>query len=120
MLLSSAIALGGIGLAYVVYVKTPALAGTFARSMGGLYGWARNKFYLDELFEAIFVRPLTGLAQMIRIIDQYIVDGLVDLIAQMPALFGYFVRPFQNGLVQFYALLMALGVSGFLLATMLR
>jgi NADH-quinone oxidoreductase subunit L len=120
MLLSSAIALGGISLAYAVYVKSPALADRMARSLSGLYGWTRNKFYLDELFEAIFVRPLTGLAQMIRVIDQYVVDGLVDLVGQMPALFGYLVRPFQNGLVQFYALLMALGVSGFLLATMLR
>jgi NADH-quinone oxidoreductase subunit L len=120
MLISSAIALGGIALAYAVYVKTPALADRLARSMSGLYGWARNKFYLDELFEAIFVRPLTSLAQMIRVIDQYVVDGLVDLVGQMPGLFGYLVRPFQNGLVQFYALLMALGMSGFLLATMLR
>jgi len=42
------------------------------------------------------------------------------LIAQVPAFAGWLARPFQNGLVQFYALLMALGVGGFVLATMLR
>jgi NADH-quinone oxidoreductase subunit L len=120
MLASGAIALGGIALAYALYVKRPALTERFAKVLGGLYGWSRNKFYLDELFEAMFVKPLASLAQFLRVLDQYIVDGLVDLIAQIPAFVGYLVRPFQNGLVQFYALLMALGVSGFLLATMLR
>ncbi len=120
MMLSSAIALGGIGLAYAVYVKTPALAERMTRALGALYGWSRNRFYLDELFEAFFVRPLTNAAALARVLDQYVVDGLVDLLAEIPGFFGYLVRPFQNGLVQFYALLMALGVAGFLLATMLR
>jgi NADH-quinone oxidoreductase subunit L len=120
MLSSSLIALGGIGLAYVVYVKTPALADKLAGALHGIYGWSRNKFYLDELFEAIFVQPVNSLARLARVLDQYLVDGLVDLIGQIPAFIGYLVRPFQNGLVQFYALLMALGVGGFLLATMLR
>lgn len=120
MLLSSIIALGGIGLAYVFYVRTPALIDRTARALGGLYGWSRNKFYLDELFEAVLVLPFTGLARMLRVIDQYIVDGLVDLVGQIPGFVGYLIRPFQNGLVQFYALLMALGVAVFLLAAMLR
>ena len=66
------------------------------------------------------MRPFEGLARFARVLDQYIVDGLVDLLAQIPAFVGYLIRPFQNGLVQFYALLMALGVAGFLLATLLR
>lgn len=120
MAISSVIALSGIGLAYVLYVKKPGLAALWAFKISGLYGWSRNKFYLDELFEAIFVRPLQGVANVARVLDQYIVDGLVDLIAQIPAFAGHLMRPFQNGLVQFYALLMALGVAGFLLAAMLR
>jgi NADH-quinone oxidoreductase subunit L len=120
MLSSSLIALGGIGLAYIVYVQTPALADKLASALHGIYGWSRNQFYLDELFEALFVRPVNSLARLARVLDQYLVDGLVDLIGQVPAFIGFLVRPFQNGLVQFYALLMALGVGGFLLATMLR
>lgn len=121
MLVSSVIALGGIALAYGMYVKSPALAQKAARMLGGLYGWSRNKFYLDELFEAFFVQPLAGFARLLKVIDQYVIDGLVDLIGQIPAFVGYVVRPFQNGLIQFYALIMvALGVAGFLLAAMLR
>ena len=48
--------------------------------------------------------------------DQYVVDGLVDLVGQVPRLLGVLFRPVQNGLVQFYALAMVLGLTVFLLA----
>jgi NADH-quinone oxidoreductase subunit L len=60
------------------------------------------------------------LAWLLRVLDQYLLDGLVDLVAQVPAFVGYLFRPIQNGLVQFYALLMALGLGGFLLSVLLR
>ncbi len=47
-------------------------------------------------------------------------DGLVDLVGQVPRYVGSVFRPIQNGLVQFYALLMVLGVAGFLLSVLLR
>jgi NADH-quinone oxidoreductase subunit L len=63
---------------------------------------------------------MTIAAHVCRIVDTYLLDGLVDLFGQVPAFLGYLVRPLQNGLVQFYALLMALGVAGFLLSVLLR
>lgn len=117
---SSLVALAGVGLAYLMYVKQPALAGTLASAIPRVYEWSRNKFYLDEIFAALVVKPLNVLAQVCRIFDQYVIDGLVDLIGQIPALVGYLIRPVQNGLVQFYALLMALGLAGFTLAVLLR
>ena len=57
---------------------------------------------------------------MLRVFDQYILDGLVDLIGSLPSAVGYVLRPAQNGLVQFYALLMVLGLSGFVVAVLLR
>jgi NADH-quinone oxidoreductase subunit L len=62
---------------------------------------------------------LAGLAAFCRIIDLYVVDSLVDLLGQMPRLVGQLFRPIQNGLVQFYALAMALGLAMFLLAQVL-
>jgi proton-translocating NADH-quinone oxidoreductase chain L len=117
---SSLFALGGIALAYFVYVKHPAKAAEMASSMKGLYGLSRNKFYLDELFALLFVSPVTRLAQLVRLVDNYVVDGIVDLCGQLPAALGQALKPLQNGLVQFYALLMALGVAGFMLAVLLR
>jgi NADH-quinone oxidoreductase subunit L len=42
------------------------------------------------------------------------------LIAQVPRWLGMLARPVQNGLVQFYALLMMLGLAGFLLSVLMR
>jgi hypothetical protein len=44
-----------------------------------------------------------------------VLDSLVDLTGNVPRFFGQFFRPMQNGLVQFYALTMVLGLAMFLL-----
>jgi NADH-quinone oxidoreductase subunit L len=118
--LSSVIALGGLGLAYLMYVRTPALAADFARKNPGLYQLSRSRFYLDELYNALIVKPVSIFAQLCRVIDQYLVDGLVDLIGQVPRYLGVLFRPIQNGLVQFYALAMVLGLTVFLLSLLMR
>lgn len=120
MALSALIALGGVALAWFFYVKRPALPARVARAATGLYDLSQNRFYMDEFFDVLVVRPAAAVAQVMRVIDFYIVDGLVDLAGQVPSFIGYLVRPIQNGLVQFYALLMALGIGGFLLAILLR
>src|SRR5262249_40408501 len=116
MLSSTAFALIGIGIAYWMYLREPGVAGRLSRSMATAYELSRNKFYLDEIYQALVVGPLTAGAYLIRVFDQYVLDGLVDLIGQVPAYVGQALRPAQNGLVQFYALLMALGVAGFVVA----
>ncbi len=120
MLSSSALALAGIGIAWWMYVREPGLADRLSRSMGTAYEFSRNKFYLDEIYNALIVGPVTALAHVLRVVDQYLIDGIVDLIGQLPAYVGHWLRPAQNGLVQFYALLMALGVAGFVVAVLLR
>ncbi len=120
MVVSSVVALAGIALAYWFYVRRPLLPLGLAFKMRSLYELSRNKFYIDELYNAFLVRPLQALAWLLRVLDQYLIDGIVDLIAQLPAFVGYLFRPMQNGLVQFYALLMALGLGGFLLSVLLR
>lgn len=120
MIASGVIALVSIWVAYVFYVQKPMLPVALAFKLRGLYELSRNKFYIDEIYEALLVGPLQGLAWLMRVLDQYLIDGLVDLFAQVPAAVGYLLRPVQNGLVQFYALLMALGLGGFLLAVLLR
>jgi NADH-quinone oxidoreductase subunit L len=117
---SSVFALGGIAVAWWLYVRRPALPGKLAAAMPGPYELTRNRFYLDELYAALVVGPLSALAYCCRVVDAYVVDGLVDLVGRAPSLLGQVVRPIQNGLVQFYALLMALGVAGFLLSVLLR
>jgi NADH-quinone oxidoreductase subunit L len=115
MALSAAIALGGIAVAWWMYVKQPDLPGRLARSAQGLYQLSLNKFHVDELYDTFILGPLRGVTLFCRIFDQYVVDGLVDLIGHIPRLFGVLLRPVQNGLVQFYALAMVLSLTVFIL-----
>jgi NADH-quinone oxidoreductase subunit L len=117
---STAFALGGIAVAWWMYVRKPALPKKLAEAMPGAYELSRNRFYLDELYSIFIVKPLAGFAQFCRVFDAWVVDGLVDLCGNVPRLLGIVFRPIQNGLVQFYALLMVLGIAGFLLSVLLR
>lgn len=118
MLVSSLVALGGIGVAYWMYVREVGVADRLMKSAQSLYYLSLNKLYIDEIYYAFIVAPLSALAIIFRIFDLYILDGLVDLIGQVPRLIGQMFRPIQNGLVQFYALAMVLGMAVFLIALM--
>ena len=118
MLVSSLFALGGIGVAYWMYVREPGIADRLVKHAQALYYLSLNKLYIDEIYYALIVQPLTALAVIFRIFDLYILDGLVDLIGQLPRLAAQMFRPIQNGLVQFYALAMVLGMTVFLIALM--
>jgi NADH-quinone oxidoreductase subunit L len=120
MLASGLIALGGIALAYWMYVKKRDIPDRIAAAMPAAYEVSRNRFFLDELYEVFVVKPAAGFAAFCRVFDQYVVDGLVDLVARIPLSMGHVFRPIQNGLVQFYALLMVLGLAGFLLSVLMR
>jgi NADH-quinone oxidoreductase subunit L len=110
------LALGGIGLAWFMYVRQTDLPRKFATTAGALYQLSYNKFYVDEIYGALIVAPLQGVNQFSRIFDLNVLDSLVDLIGHIPVLVGKLFRPMQNGLVQFYALAMVLGLTVFLWA----
>jgi NADH-quinone oxidoreductase subunit L len=57
------VGLGGIALAYVMYVFAPSLPGALARALPGVHRFLLNKWYFDELYDAIFVRPARALAR---------------------------------------------------------
>jgi proton-translocating NADH-quinone oxidoreductase chain L len=116
----SILALAAIALAWWMYVRQPGTAERMARSARGLYELSLNKFHVDELYDFFLVRPMNALAALTRVFDQYVVDGIVDLIGNLPRLGGQVLRPIQNGLVQFYALAMMLGLTVFLSALVLR
>jgi NADH-quinone oxidoreductase subunit L len=113
---SALIALAGIAFAWLEYVRSPSLSASLARNLQALYQLSLNKFHFDELYHAFIVMPLEALAALARVFDQYVIDGLVDLVGQLPRTLGSLFRPVQNGLVQFYALAMILGLTVFLLA----
>jgi NADH-quinone oxidoreductase subunit L len=122
LVLSVSVAIGliGIGLAYFMYRVKPAVPVQLAARFPVLYQLSLNKFHFDELYYFFIVRPLLVVAEICRVGDLYLLDKLVDVVGSAPQGMGRLFRPIQNGLVQFYALAMALGVTGFLLALMWR
>jgi NADH-quinone oxidoreductase subunit L len=119
MAASGAIALAGIGLAYLIYVRNPGAEERFAASYPGLYDLSQNRFYMDELYSGIVALPAAALAKLSAFFD-VLVDGIVDVIGLLPGVVGRWLRPLQNGLVQFYALAMVLGLTVFLCILTMR
>jgi NADH-quinone oxidoreductase subunit L len=118
MVFSGLLSLGGIAVAWWMYAREPGMADRLAQRFAGLYHLSLNKLYLDEIYTFFFVMPMTALASLSRIFDLHVLDGLIDLVAQVPRYFAMVFRPIQNGLVQFYALAMVLGMTVFLAALM--
>jgi NADH-quinone oxidoreductase subunit L len=118
--MSTGFTLVGITLAALVYLGNRNRAARLARLMNvfGLYTLSYGKFFFDAIYLAFVVWPLLGLARMAAWFDTYLVDGLVDLVGGVPKSLGAAMRPIQNGLVQFYALAMMLGLL-ILLGTLL-
>jgi len=116
MIGTTVLALGGIGLAYLMYVKKPETPGKLAHGMPLAYQASYNKFFVDELYDKAVVKRVEGVAEFCRVVDAQVVDGLVDTVGELPRLGGSLFRPVQNGLVQFYALAMMLGLTVFLIA----
>jgi NADH-quinone oxidoreductase subunit L len=111
MLLSSLAAAAGIALAAWLYYFAPTWPAQVRALFGSLYDAAANRFYLDELYRTFIVAPATALATVCRVFDQYILDGLVDLAGWSAVAVGKVFQPSQNGLVQIYALSMAIGLG---------
>ena len=110
MAVSVVIALIGIGIAYLFYVKNPALPKQFAENFRGLYKLVFNKYYIDELYEALFVKSLKGLGiGLWKGFDDFIIDGTVNGIAYLVGWISSVMRRIQTGLVQNYAFSMIIG-----------
>jgi NADH-quinone oxidoreductase subunit L len=117
---SIALTAAGIGGAWWVYVRQPGTAQRAAAEVPVLYQLSANKLYLDDVYDRWLVQPLGWLADLCRWFDTNVIDNLVDLVGRLPGLFGTLFRPVQNGLVQFYAIAMVLGLAVFLLALVWR
>ena len=110
MVLATVMGLGGIVLAYVFYVLKPALPSILAQQWSSLYAGSLHKWYVDELYEAWFVRPTIEAANDLwQWIDMRVIDAAVNGVAGSINLWSRALRLIQSGEVQHYALAMALG-----------
>ena len=111
-LISLAVGLAGILLAYLMYGAKWISPDKIGRIFAPLYTLFSRKYYMDELYEQVFVVRilLNGLFRIVEIFDTYVVDGIVNGVANLTVLAGSAIRRVQTGQLQTYGLAIALGV----------
>ncbi|MGB9405189.1 MAG: NADH-quinone oxidoreductase subunit L [Candidatus Acidiferrales bacterium] len=141
MLLSVALALAGIALAWFLYLKRTELPAKIARSANGFYQLVAHKYYVDEIYDAAFVNRAKDLGSSLGMFDAKVIDGLgvngagwvtrtisrisiwwdtwivdgsVRLGAWIVWAISMPVRMLQNGELQEYMLVIVVGIIGFL------
>jgi NADH-quinone oxidoreductase subunit L len=104
--------LGGIGLAYVFYIASPALPAKTARALRPLYLFSLNKWYFDELYDRVFVRPARVIGfGLWKGGDGAVIDRLgPDGIAATTQNASRRTSLLQSGYVYHYAFAMLIGV----------
>jgi NADH-quinone oxidoreductase subunit L len=139
MAFSVMIALIGIVTAYRFYVQNPETADGLKERYAGAHNLLYNKYFVDELYDATFIKGtmkssfglwtfdrrvvdgavngtgwVTVFASWISsLLDRYVVDGAVNLVGRSSEESSFVFRRVQTGLVQNYALLMLAGVCAF-------
>jgi len=106
MIISSAFGIGGILLAAVVYLIVPSLSDTLKSAFGPVYTLLVNKYYVDELYAAAIVKPLTLLSRTVlwRGVDEALIDtGLVNGFSRGLQAVGSVLRYWQSGSIRDYA-----------------
>jgi NADH-quinone oxidoreductase subunit L len=105
----------GLLLAWLVYVKNPGSSDRFKAQWKHLHAFLLNKWYFDEIYHALLVKPALWLGGLFwkrgdqGTIDRFGPDGLSTVVAGGAVL----ARRFQSGLVYSYALVMLVGVAAF-------
>jgi NADH-quinone oxidoreductase subunit L len=138
MILSTVVALSGIGLAYLIYYKKKFSADAIAEKLKPLYTLSYNKFYFDEIYDAVIIKPVLGFAGFLWRFDANVIDGLVNFAGWITVKWsdlkqwfdahivdgavngaGYicmagawFFKYIQNGSVQFYTLIVIAAAVG--------
>ena len=117
-----AIALTGTGLAWLWYLRKPGVPGWLAAHLSGPYRTLLNKYYIDELYDAVIVRPLVWFSDRVlyRIVDARWIDGIAvnGTAFGIRAVAANGLKYAQSGLTQSYVFFMIVGavaIVGYLL-----
>jgi NADH-quinone oxidoreductase subunit L len=103
----------GLAIAWLAYIKDTTIPARFVANFGGLYRFLLNKWYWDELYDFLFVRPAFALGRIFwkqgdqGFIDRFGPNGFAELVVEGNRL----AARFQSGYLASYALVMLIGVA---------
>ena len=103
----------GLGLAWVMYIRAPWVPARLAETQHPLYRFLLNKWYFDEIYEFVFIRPASWLGSFFwRRGDGTIIDGTVNGVAMgIVPTFTRAANRVQSGYVFHYAFAMVIGLA---------
>jgi len=107
---SVVVALGGIALAYALYVPKPERAAELARRFSPIYTFLDKGWYFDALYDRVFVRPAMAIGRFVRQFDRRALGRLVTGVGRGFSGAGERLRPLQSGGAQNYALFILVSV----------
>ncbi|MEY2977717.1 MAG: NAD(P)H-quinone oxidoreductase subunit 5 [Prochlorotrichaceae cyanobacterium] len=102
---SVGIGLIGITLASLMYAMKTIDPAAIAQRIQPFYQFSKNKWYLDDINEVIFVQGSRRLARQVLEVDAKVVDGLVNLTGLVTLVSGEGLKYLENGRAQFYVLI---------------
>ncbi len=112
MIVSSAIALAGIGIAAFFFLTNRRAADRAAARFAGLHRVLSNKYYVDEIYDAAIVQPIRIVSEeaLWKVVDVRVIDGAVDGVGETVGGLSELLRRLQSGSVRTYAASLFFGV----------
>lgn len=115
ILISVVVALAGIYIAYIFYIRNPRIPHNLAARFPSLYKLLYNKYYVDEIYNAAFVNStIKGSEIIYDNFDLKVIDGAVNGTASATNFSGKILSYLQSGFIKDYALAFLLGAALFL------
>ena len=116
MLVSTLAAFAGIGVATIFFLRQPERADRLAAGARGLHQLLLNKYYVDEIYDAVIVQPIKRTSQRLlwRGMDAGLIDGTVNAVGLVVRGWSAVLRRLQTGSVRAYAMSLFLGVIAIL------
>ncbi len=107
----------GIGLAFYMYMIKPSTPESLAKNpaVASLYQGSYRKWFVDEMYDLIFMKTFALLSKASAVFDLTIIDGSVNGLGNVVRAAGSLLRTAQTGILRFYAALMALGAAAILI-----
>jgi NADH-quinone oxidoreductase subunit L len=105
----------GVAVAAVLYIFSPSLPAALATQFSGLYQFLLNKWYFDEVYDTLLVKPTLRLAGFAwHFWDDQVIDAVPNGLATLTADASTETVKLQTGSIALYAFIMLIGLLGFL------
>jgi len=96
---STVMAIGGILLAYFMYLKKSISPQTIAEKFKALYNYLAHKWYWDDIYNALVINPALKFADYLALFDKYVIDGLVNFMGKFTLVISWIHQLFDKYIV---------------------